>query len=265
MGAPATSLSVVVPAFDEATCIESTLRALARHLGAHHPASEIVVVDDGSRDDTAARARAAAAALPVPVRVLAYAGNRGKGHALKVGFAAARGARVLFTDADLSTPLDAMDALLARLDDGADVAIGSRKREGAHVEVHQPWWRESMGRVFTALVRLLVAPVSDATCGFKAFRGDAGRALFAALRIDDWSFDAELLFLAARRGLRVDEVPVTWRDQPGTKVRVVRDAAMSLLGLARIRWNALRSRYDAPAPSDARIEAFENDAARAAR
>jgi len=260
MPEPGPSLSVVVPAFQEASRIEATLRALAAYLATHHPQSEILVVDDGSRDETAARARSAAASLATSsasaprVRVLRYARNSGKGHALKIGFAASRGARVLFTDADLSTPIEEMEALLARLDAGADLAIGSRKRAGARVEVHQPWWRESMGRVFTALVRTFITEVSDATCGFKAFDGARGRELFALLRIDDWSFDAELLFLAARRGLRIDEVPVTWRDRPGTKVRVVRDAAMSLVGLARIRANALLGRYAKPRPSDARIE-----------
>jgi dolichyl-phosphate beta-glucosyltransferase len=266
MTAQTTSLTVVVPAYDEAACIADSLREIAAHLEtlrSVYPTCELIVVDDGSSDDTLERARRAASELSIPTRVLAYGANRGKGFALKVGFEAARGERILFTDADLSTPIDTAQDLLRQLDAGADLAIGSRKREGARVEVHQPWWREAMGKVFTRLVRIIVAEVSDATCGFKAFRGDAGRALFASLRVYDWSFDAELLYLATRRGLRIEEVPVVWRDQPGTKVRIVRDATASLVGLIRIRLNSLLGRYASAAPAvavDLPVESWSNDA-----
>lgn len=266
MNAQTTSLTVVVPAFDEAACIAESLRKIAaqlERLRAPYPTCELIVVDDGSGDETLALARRTAADLGVPTRVLSYGANRGKGFALKVGFEAARGERILFTDADLSTPIETARELLERIDAGANLAIGSRKREGARVEVHQPWWRESMGKVFTHLVRLIIAEVSDATCGFKAFHGDAGRALFAHLRIYDWSFDAELLYLATRREFRIDEVPVVWRDQPGTKVRIVRDATASLVGLMRIRSNALLGRYAesaAPMAIDIPVESWTNAA-----
>lgn len=265
MSAQTTSLTVVVPAFDESACIEASLRAIAAHLESLrdvYPTSELIVVDDGSSDDTAERARRVAAEFSARTLVLSYAANRGKGFALKVGFAASTGERILFTDADLSTPIETARSLLECIDAGADLAIGSRKRAGARVEVHQPWWRESMGKVFTRLVRLLVAEVSDATCGFKAFRGDAGRALFANLRVYDWSFDAELLHLATRRKLRIDEVPVVWRDQPGTKVRILRDATTSGIGLLRIRFNILIGRYAASSPAvpiDTPITSWTND------
>jgi dolichyl-phosphate beta-glucosyltransferase len=269
MSAPTTSLSVVVPAYDEAACIGESLATISRALESSAASCEIVVVDDGSSDDTRARAIRAAAMLPIPTRVLRCEQNRGKGGALKLGFAATRGERVLFTDADLSTPFEMVWDLLAALDSGADLAIGSRKRDGARVEVHQPWWREAMGKVFTLLVRVLVAEVSDATCGFKAFRGDVGRELFAALHVEDWSFDAELLHLAERRELRVVELPVIWRDQPGTKVRVLRDALASLRGLLRIRWYALRGAYGPRGtsqplrayPIEARVTSWSNPAA----
>jgi len=266
MSAQTTSLTVVVPAFDESACIEGSLRSIAAHLESLrdiYPISELIVVDDGSGDDTAERARQVATSLSVRTLVLSYAGNRGKGFALKAGFAASTGERVLFTDADLSTPIETARPLLQAIDAGADLAIGSRKRTGARVEVHQPWWRETMGKVFTRLVRLLVAEVSDATCGFKAFRGDIGRALFASLRIYDWSFDAELLHLANRRELQIDEIPVVWRDQPGTKVRILRDATASGIGLLRIRFNALIGRYaasSAAVPIDTPITSWTNDA-----
>ena len=181
--------------------------------------------------------------LGLPLRVLRTEANRGKGHALKVGFAASRGERVLFTDADLSTPIEEADRLLASLDGGVAIAIGSRKLATSAVTVHQPWYRERMGMLFTALVRLLIHDVSDATCGLKAMQGQVGRDLFARARVHDWSFDAEILLLARLRGHAIEEVPVRWEDRPGTKVRLLRDSVASLVGLARIRLNAATGRY----------------------
>jgi dolichyl-phosphate beta-glucosyltransferase len=241
-------LSVIVPAYNEAGRIGAPLRAIADWLARQPFTSEIVIVDDGSLDRTADVVREAGVSLPVPLRLVAYAPNRGKGYALRAGFAAARGERLLFTDADLSTPIEEAPRLLAALDDGADLAIGSRKTPGATVEVHQPWLREQMGRTFTWLVRALVAPVSDATCGFKAFRGEVGRDLFARMRIDRWGFDAEILLIAHRRGYRIAEVPVRWADRAGTKVSLARDALRSLGELARIRLHAAAGRYDEARP-----------------
>jgi glycosyltransferase involved in cell wall biosynthesis len=243
-------LSLIVPAYNEAGRIAEPLRAIAAFAAGLPGGAEIVVVDDGSTDATAAVVRELAPVLPVPLALVAYAPNRGKGHALRAGFAAARGARLLFTDADLSTPIEEAPRLLAALEH-ADLAIGSRKTAGAAVEVHQPWLREQMGRAFTWLVRQLVAPVSDATCGFKAFRGDVGRDLFSRLRIERWGFDAEILLVARRRGYRITEVPVRWADRAGTKVNLARDALRSLGELAAMRWNAARGRYDAPRPPPA--------------
>ena len=251
-------LSIVVPAWNEAKRIETTLLAISRHFAAQADACELIVVDDGSRDETAAVVRALAPALALPLTVLRYAPNRGKGFALKVGFAATRGARVLFSDADLSTPIEEADALLAALDAGADVAIGSRKRARAQIEVHQPWLRETLGKGFTLLVRWLIADVTDATCGFKAYRGDAGRDLYARMRVFDWSFDAEMLRVAAQLGLHTTEVPVRWRDQVGTKVDLRRDVLRSLLGIARIRVHAFAGRYAEPLPVDVAVERWSS-------
>jgi dolichyl-phosphate beta-glucosyltransferase len=251
-----TLLTVIVPAFDEAARIPATLRAISDHFARAPFPVELIVVDDGSRDETPAIVRDAAAGLALPLRLLRYAPNRGKGFALKVGFAASRGDRVLFSDADLSTPIEEADRFLAELDRGADVAIGSRKEERARIEVHQPWLRETLGKGFTWLVRLLVADVSDATCGFKAYRGDAGRDLYARMRVFDWSFDAEMLFVGNRLGLRLVEVPVRWRDQAGTKVDLRRDVVRSLVGLLRIRWNAARGLYAKPAPAEVAVEVW---------
>ena len=236
-------LSVVIPAYNEAARIAAPLRRLAAHLAAAHPTSEIVVVDDGSTDDTVRTVTALAAELPLPVRVLRSAMNRGKGHAVKVGMLDAHGALVLMTDADLSTPIEELAKLLAAIRAGADVAIGSRKMAGAVIEEHQPALREAMGRVFTWLTQVLVVNVSDVTCGFKLFRHDAARAVFSRVTLDDWSFDAEALFLTRRLGFTLVEVPVRWKDAAGTKVNRGRDAVRSAIGLARIVWNQARRRY----------------------
>ena len=236
-------LSLIVPAFNEAERIVDPLREIGAYLGARAYTSEIIVVDDGSVDATVDVVCKVAGTLPVPVRILSHRRNHGKGYALKVGVAAARGERILFTDADLSTPIREAGRLLQSLDDGYDIAIGSRRAPGSLVNKRQPWYREQMGRVFTSLVRYLIADVSDATCGFKAFESSVGKELFARTRVHGWSFDAELLMIARQRGYRLREIPVQWEDRAGTKVSLLRDVTTSLVGLARIRINAALGRY----------------------
>ena len=239
-------LSLVIPAFNEEKRILKTLAAVSDFLLRQPWRSEIVVVDDGSTDRTSEVVRGIAAGSPVEIRVAHYPRNCGKGHALKVGFELARGARIGFSDADLSTPIEELPRLLAEIDRGFDVVIGSRKMEGAEIAIHQPWYREWMGKVYTQLVAILLARVSDVTCGFKVYRGEVGRDLFSRVRIADWSFDAELLLLAKRRGYSLLEVPVLWKDERGSKVRLGRDVFASVRSLLRIRWNAMRGVYDRP-------------------
>jgi dolichyl-phosphate beta-glucosyltransferase len=258
-------LSIVVPAYNEARRLPASLRAISDHFANAPFEVELLVVDDGSADGTSEVVRAHASGLGLPLRLLRYAPNRGKGHALKVGFAASRGDRVLFSDADLSTPISEADRLLAELERGFDLAIGTRKHAEARIEVRQPWMRETLGKGFTALVRLLIAPVSDATCGFKAYRGDVGRDLFSRVRVFDWSFDAELLLLARRRGHRWSEVPVRWRDQAGTKVELRRDVLRSLAGIARIRLHDAFGRYASAFPLDVETECWAQDGSAPAR
>jgi len=254
-------LSVVIPVFNESRRLGPPLREMARYLAEQSFSAELIVVDDGSRDGTFDLVCALAPELPIPLRALRYAENRGKGHAIKVGFDAARGDRILFSDVDLSTPIESAADLLASLDAGADIVVGSRKMSGAMILVRQPRLRETLGRVFTALVRWGIANVSDATCGFKAFRAEVGRDIFSRVRIDDWSFDAEVLFLADLLGYGVVEVPVRWRDEAGTKVDLRRDVVNSLVGLARIRLNALRGRYAMRKPVDVEVSVWESGAA----
>jgi dolichyl-phosphate beta-glucosyltransferase len=261
MGTSPISLSVVVPAFNEARRIAESLAAIGTFLDAQPWRSELVIVDDGSRDSTFDVACGVAAKLAVPARVVRYVGNRGKGCALKVGFAQARGDRILFSDADLSTPIGEATALLALLDAGFDLAIGTRKNMEASIDVHQPPFREWLGRMYTRLVHAFIADVSDCTCGFKAFRGDVGRDLFARLRAYDWSFDAEVLHLAERAGHPIGEVGVPWSDRAGTKVRLLRDVPGSLLGLVAIRLRSAAGRYRKPLPVDFPLEVWANPAA----
>ncbi len=236
-------LSVVVPMYNETRRMKRTLPMLADYFRGQDFSVEFVVVDDGSCDNTAQMARELLGSGP-DVNVIESKPNRGKGHALKVGMLAARGDLVLFTDADLSTPPGESSKFWAWFDEGFDIVIGSRKMAGAVLEKHQPLWRESMGKVFTWLTnRIATRDISDITCGFKCFTNGAAQDLFSRSVIDDWSFDAEVLFIAQKHGLRIKEVPVHWHDESGTKVRIARDATRALLGLVKIRLNDIRGKY----------------------
>ncbi len=261
----AIDVTIVVPAFREAGRLPGSLAEIARHLSAQPFRSELIVVDDGSDDDTAGVARRVAGGLAIPVTAIRYAGNRGKGYALKVGFAHAAGRYIVFTDADLSAPIDEVDRLLPELRAGADVVIGSRKLGRSRIAVRQSPLREWMGRWFTRLVRTTLVDVSDVTCGLKGFRAEVGRDLFGRLRIPGWSFDAEMLFLATRRGYSIRELPIRWSNSDETRVEMARAAITSLVDLIRIRWYALRGRYDTPLPAGAELELWRSTDREAAR
>jgi dolichyl-phosphate beta-glucosyltransferase len=230
-------LSVVIPAFNEADRLPPTLERVFTYLRGRDASFEVIVVDDGSRDETVARARAAGATV-LPNEV-----NRGKGYSVRRGMLAARGARRLMTDADLSTPIEDLGRLMAALDGGFDVAIGSRALPDSNVEVHQPWYRENMGRVFNGLVRLLAVPgLKDTQCGFKLFTAEAAQAAFSRALLDGFSFDVEALYLARRHGFRIAEVPVTWRNDAASRVGLW-SGFRAFPDLLRIRWNAWTGAY----------------------
>lgn len=230
---PSVYLSLIVPVFNEAERIGKSLDQILDFFGRQSYSSEIIIVDDGSRDATAEIIRQR---CNERVKILRQARNLGKGEAVKQGMLAARGQYLFFTDADLSVPIQALPAFLSHLENGSDITIGSRQTPGARIEVHQPVYRELMGKVFTWLSNLyLGVAISDFTCGFKGFRRDAARALFPRQRLKNWSFDAELLFLAKLKEYKIVELPVTWRNDGATKVRLCRDAVTSLLGLIQIR------------------------------
>jgi len=238
-------LSIVIPAYNEAQRLPSTLERVLAWMRSQDFACEIVIVDDGSKDGTAEVAANALAG--VEHRVLRHAENRGKGAGLATGMTAARGEFVLMTDADLSTPIEEVARFLEVHATGVPVVIGTRKAAGANVLRHQSPIRERMGRVFTWLSNVLVCPgVTDFTCGFKCFRADACREIFSRLLERGWAYDTEVLYLARKLGFPVRELPVSWTNDPSTRVRLVRDAVSSFAGLMRIRGRALADLYRLP-------------------
>ncbi|HWP65709.1 MAG TPA: dolichyl-phosphate beta-glucosyltransferase [Candidatus Limnocylindria bacterium] len=238
---------MVIPAYNEEAVLGETLRSVARHLTAGGVAHELIVADDGSDDATVTVATALGRELP-QLRVLSGP-HRGKGAAVRRGMLAAAGRWVLFMDADHATPIGEWDKFAPVLAEGAAVVIGSRKTAGAQILRRQPPWREAAGRAFTWLAnRILSTRVSDFTCGFKAFQQASARAIFSRQRVDGWGFDAEILFIAERLGYPIREVPVVWRDDAATKVRIARDAVRSFSELLAIRWAAARGAYRQAAP-----------------
>ena len=240
---PSPELSVIVPVYDEGPALPDRLDVLAAALRAVGRTSEILVVDDGSRDGGGARIAAWAAAEPAR-RVLTLAENRGKGAAVATGMLAARGAVRVFMDADLSTDLDALPRALAALDDGADVVFATRRGAGARVDQHQSALRERLGVGFSWLVRHLVDPrVDDCTCGFKACTAPAATAVFSRVRVTRWAFDAEVAAIVRAQQLALVMLPVRWTDQPASRVQVAGAVVRSTIDLTRILWRRASGAY----------------------
>lgn len=242
MSAAAPELSIVIPCFNEELRLPLSLTQISRYIRGKHPETEVIVVDDGSCDRTAAVAESFRGEMP-NLQVLANGENRGKGYSVRRGVLQARGRVVLFTDADLSAPIEEAEKLLAALD-GHDVAIGSRALDRSLISVHQSPFREYAGMVFNAIVRLVLRlPFVDTQCGFKAFRREACRIVFEQQRIERFGFDPEILYLARHHGLRAVEIPVHWAHSPATRVSMLRDSVQMFLDVLVIRWNALAGRY----------------------
>lgn len=235
-------VSFVIPAFNEAARIRDTLRRIAEYLKSARFDTEILVVDDGSTDDTAAI-----------VERMEYSGlrlirndiNRGKGYSVRSGVMAATGDYVLFSDADLSTPIEELDKLLtAAVNENADVVVGSRGLDNRYIEKHQSSVRESGGRLFNVMVRLLLGlTIRDTQCGFKLFNRARVQSAFQKQTTDGFGFDPELLFVMSRQGLKILEVPVRWSHAEGSKIRFFRDGVRMFTDLLRIRWNDLTGKY----------------------
>src|SRR6266852_4598562 len=242
----APKLSIVVPAFNEAERLGASLRAVGSYLDHRREDYELIIVDDGSDDDTAAVAEQSLAdSATVALRVIRYEPNRGKGYAVRLGLREARANIVLFSDADLSTPINETPKLVDPIHDGeCDLTFGSRALDRRLIGVHQPWRREQGGRVFNLIVRLATGlPFWDTQCGFKAFRMNVCRPLIEAARIDRFGFDVELIYLAHLARLRLSEIPVRWDHDPASKVAVMRDSFRMVDEVRRIRREVERGIY----------------------
>ena len=237
-------LSIVIPSFNEEKRLPATLERIASYINASGRETEVIVVDDGSTDETIRIAESFRRQI-AGLRVVSNGQNRGKGYSVRLGSMDSRGEIVLFTDADLSAPIEEADKLLAKMND-YDVAIGSRAINRELIEVHESKFREFAGIIFNRIVRVILRlPFVDTQCGFKAFRRENCKVIFEQQTIERFGFDPELLYLARHHGLRTAEVAVRWAHSPATKVNMFRDSVQMFLDVVIIRWNAIRGRYRA--------------------
>lgn len=238
----------MIPAYNESARLGPTLDRVLAFVRRQAWEAEVIVVDDGSRDRTADLVKDCARGNPI-VRLVQNPENRGKGYSVRNGVLHAQGAIVLFTDADLSSPIEEAPKLFDALEAGADVAIGSRWARSELQTQRQSVGRQVMGRAFNLLLRVLLGlDFKDTQCGFKAFRRGAAKVLFPLQRVEGWGFDPELLFLARRAGFKVAEVPVVWAHDEGSRIHPLADGSKMLLEVLRIRWYALTGKYgDMPA------------------
>ena len=226
-------LSVVIPAFNEEQRILPSLRTLQGYLSLHHPQAEVLVVDDGSRDGTQQVVAELVPGWP-GLRVLPLGTNQGKGQAIRIGVLAAEGEWILCSDADLSVPIENLEAMLAR---GADAPVVIASRTLGRSMAERAWRRRAMSWVFNHMVRLLaVRGIGDTQCGFKLYRRDAARAIFERLTIQRFAFDVEVLFLAHKLGYPIAEVPVSFQEDSRTTIRMATDPLHMLIDVAKIRW-----------------------------
>lgn len=241
------SLSIVIPAYNEFARIGKTLPTVVEYLKTAWPESELIVVDDGSADNTADLAREILGSTSsLRTSVISYKSNLGKGRAVRLGLLAARGDVALFSDADLSTPITETPKLVEPISRGEfDVTFGSRALDRQLIGVHQPWRREQGGRIFNLAVRVATGlPFWDTQCGFKAFRMSVCRPIVEAATVDRFGFDVELLYLAHKASLRMKEVPVRWDHNEGSKVSVLSDSFKMLNEVGLIRQQSRRGVYD---------------------
>ena len=242
MNSSSPDLSVVIPSYNEELRLPGTLDRIATYLQTYSGAAEVLVVDDGSKDRTAAVAESYRGKIP-SLRVVSNKVNRGKGYSVRHGMQEARGKIALFTDADLSAPIEEAGKLIAALENN-DVAIGSRAMDRSLITVHESPFREFAGIIFNKIVRIILwLPFVDTQCGFKAFRRENCGVIFEQQRIERFGFDPELLYLARHHGLRTVEIPVRWGHSAATKVSMFRDSIQMFMDVFTVRWNALTGCY----------------------
>jgi glycosyltransferase involved in cell wall biosynthesis len=235
--------SIVIPAYNESARIPATLTSVVSCIRANGWNAEVIVVNDGSRDDTAEVVHAFAETAP-EVRLVENPGNRGKGYSVRNGILQSKGEVVMFTDSDLSAPIEEAPRLFAAIEQGADIAIGSRWLESGRQTHRQPLYRQFFGRCFNAVTRMVMGlRFADTQCGFKAFTRAAAMTIFPLQTIERWGFDPEILFIAVKRGFRVQEVAVSWAHDERTRMSYLRDGMKMLEEMAAIRWNAMTGHY----------------------
>jgi glycosyltransferase involved in cell wall biosynthesis len=240
-------VSIVVPAFDEAERIGEPLARIFEYIRRENLSAEVIIVDDGSSDNTSGIAKYDFALnADIPAQLIRYEQNRGKGYAVRTGLAAAQGDVALFSDADLSTPIDELPKLVRPILDGLyDVTFGSRALDRSLIGTHQPWRREQGGKVMNLIIRTLSGlDFYDTQCGFKAFNMAKFGPLVPLMTIDRFGFDVEFLFVAQHHGLRLKEIPVRWNNVEGSKVSVFRDTRRMIAELQEVRRNAKKGQYD---------------------
>jgi glycosyltransferase involved in cell wall biosynthesis len=240
--------SIVIPAYNEGARLGATLEKVLAYIHAQGWDAEVIVVNDGSRDNTAEIARSFAAKDPA-LRLVENPGNRGKGYSVRNGMLHAQGQVVLFSDADLSSPIEEAPKLFHALEAGADIAMGSRWLRAETQTQRQPLHRQLFGRIFNLLLRLTLGlRFKDTQCGFKAFKQPAVQAIFPLQKIERWGFDPEILFLARKFGFHVQEIPVAWGHSGGTRIHPLVDGSRMFMEMLRIRWNDLTGKYDHQQP-----------------
>ncbi len=241
--------SIVIPAYNESQRIGESLERILAHIARRNWVVEVIVVNDGSRDNTAEIVRQSARRNPA-VRLVENPGNCGKGYSVRHGMMEARGDVLLFSDADLSSPIEEADKLFAAVAAGADVAIGSRWLQAELQSERQPLYRQFFGRIFNLLLRLFLGlRYKDTQCGFKAFSRRAAQTIFPRQRIERWAFDPELLFLARKFGLATREVPVCWAHDERSKIHPLKDGFKMFTEIVRVRWYDLTGKYEAGVPT----------------
>jgi len=235
MSEPTVDVSVIIPAYNEEARLPKTLLSVRDYFEARGCSYEVLVVDDGSTDDTSKVVQQFEKLTP-NVKLLTYPTNRGKGYAVRYGMLNACGRRLLFNDADGATPIEEIERLERALDAGAHIAIGSRAMFSKDTSIQTVWYRKIMGRTFNALVNMLILPgIADTQCGFKLFVREAAELLFSRQRAERFSFDVELLYLARRAGFSISEVPINWTNVPGSKVNLVRDSLLMFRDILKFR------------------------------
>jgi glycosyltransferase involved in cell wall biosynthesis len=236
--------SIVIPAYNEGSRLEATLDKVLGYISQHGCDAEVIVVNDGSRDNTADIVRERALTNP-SLHLVENPGNRGKGYSVRNGMLHAQGRVVVFSDADLSSPIEEVPKLLEAIAQGADIAIGSRWLKAELQTQRQPLHRQIFGRIFNLLLRgTLGLQFADTQCGFKAFRRRAVQTIFPLQRIERWGFDPEILFLARKFGFSVQEIPVEWGHSGDTRINPLVDGSRMFMEMLHIRWNDLTGKYD---------------------